>query len=596
MRSEENGTLNESDLFGDTNSDLMSNLKKITDWKKTHGKGNEGPFLVLYDSKMPIGIKQAVNRLNAFTYDNLPMDEIGFSTELFESLENLDDYISIEDSDSDEDEEPIQLDNFPLALSSAICDLDEREYKIFNERFLMEEPRSFEAIGGDLGVTRERIRQIEKNLRDRMQPVFDEFSIDEKLSSLFTNDKKFIRSSRLNTVFPEFEKYLPNSTTPVKWVLRNYCRFTYEEKDGWLATPSILEAKRLFKDRLGKQASQHGVFDKDALLAFKTYDDELADIIDWAKYCGITFYKDHLILCSNIGEYAEAILEIENQPMPTEELQAIVDPNTSAKGFRQKLYKSRSAIRTDVRMWGLRDWGLDEYNSIEQTITDMLNAHDGSMQYDALIDELLDRYSFSKSSLWAKLNEGPFSVRENVVFLERSSNGAKSSVDPYSAAKLFRLDKGWAFRFTVTQRLKDGSGFYATKAIANILHLKPGDVKHLSSPIGLQRIAWTSSVITIGTIRRFIVEGVVNVGQEAFCLFNDDESFSIIPMRTVGKSDIRDALALACLPATGDVDLARHYLASAIGLPSNATFRDLIQKYKERGDSDISQCLATYSE
>lgn len=38
MRSEENGTLNESDLFGDTNSDLMSNLKKITDWKKTHGK------------------------------------------------------------------------------------------------------------------------------------------------------------------------------------------------------------------------------------------------------------------------------------------------------------------------------------------------------------------------------------------------------------------------------------------------------------------------------------------------------------------------------------------------------------------------------
>ena len=180
--------------------------------------------------------------------------------------------------------------------------------------------------------------------------------------------------------------------------------------------------------------------------------------------------------------------------------------------------------------------------------------------------------------------------------LGRPSDGAKSSVDPYSTAKLFRLDKGWAFRFTVTQRLKGGSGFYATKAIANILHMKSGDVKHPSSPIGLQRIAWTSSVITIGTIRRFIVEGVVNVGQEAFCLFNDDESFSIIPMRAVGKSDIRGALALACLPATDDVDLARHDLASAIGLPSNATFRDLIQKYKERGDSDISQCLATYSE
>lgn len=70
MRSEENGTLNESDLFGDTNSDLMSNLKKITDWKKTHGKGNEGPFLVLYDSKMPIGI-------NVPPSHAVPVDAVG---------------------------------------------------------------------------------------------------------------------------------------------------------------------------------------------------------------------------------------------------------------------------------------------------------------------------------------------------------------------------------------------------------------------------------------------------------------------------------------------------------------------------------------
>ncbi|MDX1648411.1 MAG: RNA polymerase factor sigma-32 [Myxococcota bacterium] len=47
--------------------------------------------------------------------------------------------------------------------------LDEREQKIMQERVLAEEPRTLQEIGDDLGVTRERVRQLEKRLVDRLR-------------------------------------------------------------------------------------------------------------------------------------------------------------------------------------------------------------------------------------------------------------------------------------------------------------------------------------------------------------------------------------------------------------------------------------------
>lgn len=596
MRIEENRTPGGSDLFGDLASNLMRDLREVADWKKAHGKGGQGPFLALYDSSMPMGVRQAVNRLNAFTYDDLPLDEIGLSAEMFESLDDIDDRISDDGDIPGEGEATPRANDFPSALSDLICGFDEREFAIFNGRFLMEKPRSLDDIGEELGLTRERIRQIEKGLRERVRPVFDEFSIDGKLAVLFNEGGGFIRSSRAGTLFPEFEEYIPNLMTPVKWMLRNYCRLAYEEKDGWLASPSILEAKRLFKDRLGRLASRHGVLDEDALLSLGAHDGNRDDIIDWAKYCGVLFYRDHPILCGNIGEYAEAVLEIEGRPMSTEELQAIVDPGTAASSFRQKLYKSRSIIRTDVRMWGLRDWKIAEYNGIEQAIIDMLNAHHGMMRYDSLVNGLLDRYSVSKSSIWAKISNGPFTAQKGVVTLNDSQAGTASAAEPYSTARLFRLEGGWAFRFTVARRLENGSGLYTANAVAGILHMRSGEVRYLPSPIDFQRVAWTDRYVTIGTIRRFIVNGTVNVGREAFCLFKDDGSFAVVPMRAMDGNGMHDALALACLPETDDGDMARRHLAVAIGLPPAATFSELIRSYDERGDSDIARRMAEYAE
>lgn len=49
------------------------------------------------------------------------------------------------------------------------ADLDDRDQKILRERMLADEPRTLQEIGDDLGLTRERIRQLEKKLVDGLR-------------------------------------------------------------------------------------------------------------------------------------------------------------------------------------------------------------------------------------------------------------------------------------------------------------------------------------------------------------------------------------------------------------------------------------------
>jgi len=57
-------------------------------------------------------------------------------------------------------------------------DLDPREQRILRERVLADEPRTLQEIGDDFGLTRERVRQIEKKLVDNLREYLKENLVD----------------------------------------------------------------------------------------------------------------------------------------------------------------------------------------------------------------------------------------------------------------------------------------------------------------------------------------------------------------------------------------------------------------------------------
>jgi RNA polymerase primary sigma factor len=68
-------------------------------------------------------------------------------------------------------DEQVELDLTEKALHDAVADLSEREQKILNLRYGLngrEEPKSLEEIGRILGITRERVRQVEAEALRRL--------------------------------------------------------------------------------------------------------------------------------------------------------------------------------------------------------------------------------------------------------------------------------------------------------------------------------------------------------------------------------------------------------------------------------------------
>ncbi len=57
-------------------------------------------------------------------------------------------------------------------------DLDAREQAILRQRILADEPRTLQEIGDDFGLTRERVRQIEKKLVDNLREYLKENLVD----------------------------------------------------------------------------------------------------------------------------------------------------------------------------------------------------------------------------------------------------------------------------------------------------------------------------------------------------------------------------------------------------------------------------------
>ena len=58
-------------------------------------------------------------------------------------------------------------------VSQAIGSLDERETQIINERHLSEDPKTLEYLGKKLKISKERVRQIEKNAMNKMKAFID---------------------------------------------------------------------------------------------------------------------------------------------------------------------------------------------------------------------------------------------------------------------------------------------------------------------------------------------------------------------------------------------------------------------------------------
>ncbi|KAB8287254.1 sigma factor-like helix-turn-helix DNA-binding protein [Bifidobacterium avesanii] len=307
--------------------DVWTDLDAVAVWARANGRDGLKPFLLPVTDEMPDRVRQAAERLNAYTmgglfsHDPMPDDDVDWRPE----------------SDAGERMEPMSL---AQSVEHAVNLLDEREFEVLARRVMLEQPETVEEVAERCSISREKVRRIEKSVRLRLQAVLETYRVEEKLEALFDGRVPFMTTVQACVRMPELGERLEGLSTPLHRLIRNVCGTPFEVRDGWVASPTLMFARQAFLETLRGEADGHGVVSPKTLDGYDILTDSgvpTGTVARWLAYCGVVVVRGHAIVCAQLRDVIEAILFVEGRPMTSAEIAALLSDDDTA------------AVETDLR-------------------------------------------------------------------------------------------------------------------------------------------------------------------------------------------------------------------------------------------------------
>lgn len=479
-------------------------------------------------------------------------------------------------------------------LDESIRKLDDRAVGILRDRMFADSPLTLDAIGATLGVTRERVRQIESKARSALLADLSHAGRGP-LASLAEAAQSTIHDvlplAALLEEIPSLNNLVVSVQQPA-WRVLDRLDDSYEIEDGWCASPTVEAARTATATQIEEFVDSYGVA---PLASLDFIDIEPAErkrtiTAEWLEYCGYLIDGDHLFTrIQSVQDYAASILSVVGSPLSSDDIIARFTVERSVRSLRNALAKDDRFTRVDRDRWGLTEWGLDTYSDIRSLIREELAKNGGRVALDPIVDKITSKYSVSRGSVVTYASSAPFETNDGMVQLATSPRGVRKT--PHQTRRMFRRPEGWAVRVKVTKDHLRGSGSVAPTAVAAILNLQPGQTLQLESLLGQQMIAWTGVQPSFGTIRRFLLERDTAAGSDVFLIINDDRTFAVEEVREPIGEPLADALALVGITTQSTPSDNYRSLCGAIGLPESSGIASLIGAYRERGDLDIYELL-----
>ena len=489
-------------------------------------------------------------------------------------------------------QEQAELDAAEL-LQRSVGRLEDRGRQILARRFFAGRPETLDELGQDLGLSRERVRQIEASARSDMVEALESGGVLGTVSAAVRE--------LVGTVLPlaDLLTLIPALARPVEavgqsaWRVLDRLDDAYEIKDGWCASPTVLSAQTETLARLQEQANRHGVAsigDLGPLNPNQPEESVLASLRDWLSYCGCVVDGDYVFTrIQSVGDRAAAILSVGGSPMSFQDILDRLGVERSPGSLRNAMASDDRFERVDRDRWALAEWGLESYSGVRALVREEVARGGGQVPMDTLIERITGRYTVTASSVIAYASAPPFEARAGIVRLAAGERDVRKG--PERTRRLYRRADAWLYRVKVTREHLRGSGSPAPMAVAALLGLQHGQARQLDSALGPQTISWTGNQPVFGTIRRFLVDSDIETGSEIFLVIGDDGSFRIEPVTTGDAGLLERALRLVGATDAAARQQPRAALATAIGLPEESPAASVIGGYRERGDSDIADLL-----
>ncbi|HLU73655.1 MAG TPA: sigma factor-like helix-turn-helix DNA-binding protein [Nonomuraea sp.] len=488
---------------------------------------------------------------------------------------------------------PAQQDRpLPEVIDGLFATLDERQRAIARDRLYAGDRATLDELAQRFSVTRERIRQIERDLREHVEAWLggpEAAPLVAHVTWLRGRLGSAAPADDLTAAVPWHRTELRTLGIPV-WRFVRTLLTGYEETDGWLVAGGADDlrekTRQLFAD------GPHPLAEAVTMVAQLGVREDVAE--RWILAVPhLRVLDGHVVPWPrSINDKAEAVLAVTGKPMSPEEIQERIGEDYSLVGIRNQLTADDRFLRVDRNKYGLTRWGGEEYLGIREMIVREIERAGGEAPVNTIVANLTSRYDVSESSVRAYSGGPGFerSQRGWVRVAGTSSGDYQPRKDVSETRRCFRSRDGrWWHRVDVNAEHLRGSGSPLPTGFAAHLGMAPGGSLTASTPTGDVVISWHNQP-TMGSIRNVLADYKAGEGDHIFLTVSDGGELLTrhLPGAPPGMPPLNRALYLIgyTAPVASEMEGLR-LIGARVGLPETATREEILARLRERGDRDI---------
>jgi len=473
------------------------------------------------------------------------------------------------------------------------AELSEREQDILRDR-LAADPETLDALGERHGLTRERVRQLAKNIRQ---------SFDERLRSnaLMIErvalaradiggivDMRKLRSTLLGAL--PMVSCLAIELDEVFFFLLFPEKSFSRSGDGssWFVDEAT---RRRLADARSRAVTEGMPSDEflDAVPAIRALDDPAGFLatIGLQEVDG-EFAQRNL----SMNERTVRLLRRTGSPISFDEIVEILRASDRVRGLRNALLAEERIARVDRDLFALAEWGLPAYSTVRELIRQEVESAGGQADIAGIKERLTARFDVKASSVEAYA-KGPEFVRvaPGVIRLRGEGEDIEDMERPlHSLRGCVRIGRRWALRVEMTRNVL--KGFSVT--------LPRGMGPHFGVPQGESEMLRTDRAGEVSVVRRGLQDsmGRLRWVAEELSLGEGDVLFVLLPERKGGRisfsglsrTDIERAnpRKRAGMLLGYDDNLSLVLACSALGMPRGSRPAEVADRLRSRGEDELA--------
>jgi hypothetical protein len=460
------------------------------------------------------------------------------------------------------DPEQVALYDPELVAKRVLESFDDRE-RIILDRVLSFDKRqvsTLEVLGVDLGITRQRVQQIEVIVKEKLGA---ELARPEAQALVAAADRL---RARLGAAAPAellsqlFDQYPPDQIDQ----LILYMAGPYQFDGDWYVFSELAKFDTCVLDAFDS-AQEGGVASRDAV------SDALAEIGVRSEYVEQALNNPKLLIMDgqvldwtgSMEERAERVLQMTGRAMLMDELAEIIEPG-NFKSMSQQVQDYPRISRVGKARYALASWDLGEYQGIVPAMLERLA--EGPMTINVLGAELAEEFGISPHSVVIHSTTNPAFLKDgDRVMLRPEDQPYVPSATLESTAHCYVVGGVWAMRVQVDRDVLRGSGRQIPEAMGVHLGVEPLGRGSVDSPVGTINLHW-GQYPAIGSLRALAGSVDADEGDWLFIRRVTPSSIDVSLLRSSELPTDPAAKICALVGSAGSTHDIERVLADALGL------------------------------